>query len=257
MSFKEITGITQLLLTRPEQYPVFILSDVTGDPSGVQSLAEQLHKELDKKSQIYIWNDSVPFHGKRTLDRYAEEIKNEMIKILPEGPYYLAGYSFGGSLANLIAQKLSEEQRPVSLFIIDSPSIEASQGYLFKENNVHASQDLISIFNYAAYLVSHHTNTRYQPLLCREEDINELSRLPITKQLEELTNLVVKSAQSQEIQKTFEDYTGVISQNLLSLLSHPCPAAIYPLDRMGLITTQENNSKYGSPLAKSWAKLCS
>jgi thioesterase domain-containing protein len=197
MSFHEITGIPPNMPISAEQFPVFLFPDITGDCLGLLQLAHQLQIARGNKSPIYIWHDPKTSEAGQSLDTYAEKIKNEIIKLLPVGPCYLGGYSFGGGLGSVVAQKLGEAKRKASLFVIDTPSIEGSQAYL-QPQNAAATQDLVAIFNYAASLACHYTGQKMENPALSEESFLALCKLPLAEQLASLKDLYIQAALQAE-----------------------------------------------------------
>jgi thioesterase domain-containing protein/acyl carrier protein len=53
-----------------------------------------------------------------SLERIAERYVREVISVFPEGPYYLGGYCFGGSVAYEMANQLREQGKEVRLVVL-------------------------------------------------------------------------------------------------------------------------------------------
>lgn len=218
MSFHEITGIRPNMPASAEQFPVFLFPDITGDCLGLFQLAHQLQTARGNKSQIYIWHDPQVSDAGSSLSTYAEKIKNEITKLLPLGPCFIGGYSFGGSLASVVAQKLGAAQRKVSLFVIDTPSIEGSQAYLQAQNEP-ATHDLVSIFTYAASLASHYTAQRMESPTFSESELKTLSMKPFDEQIERLKTIYIQAANQIEVNACEAKLASLSSQSLDSQLS--------------------------------------
>jgi thioesterase domain-containing protein len=54
----------------------------------------------------------------RSLESFANEYLNQLLKIIPEGPYYLGGFSLGGILAYEMAMRLQQMGQKVPLLIL-------------------------------------------------------------------------------------------------------------------------------------------
>ncbi|MEX2492637.1 MAG: amino acid adenylation domain-containing protein [Nitrospirales bacterium] len=63
---------------------------------------------------------------KTTVKEIATMYLNDLRTIQPRGPYYLAGYSFGGIVAYEMAQQLRAQEETIEVLILIDPSIPAS-----------------------------------------------------------------------------------------------------------------------------------
>ena len=92
---------------------MFCLHGVLGDANDYFNLAN----DLDQIVPVYgvVARTAKNYHG--TL--IAEFIR-DIRKAQPTGPYRIAGYSFGGSPAFIVAQRLYDDGEDVTLFLIDS-----------------------------------------------------------------------------------------------------------------------------------------
>lgn len=259
MSFHEITGIKPSVFVTAQQFPVFLFPDISGDCLSLLQLARQLQIARENESPIYIWHDPQPSGNESSLNSYAEQITEEIIKILPLGPCYLSGYSFGGILGSAVAQKLISLGRAVAFFVIDTPSIEASKSYL-KESNLSATKDLVAIFKYAANLVSHYTAQSFAVPEHSEIELSALSQQSITEQLKSLQALYLTAASDYEkLKKMLQQYTDLIYQNLQRLIQHEMDVRFQPLSKIYLFCSDETKRKYsafGFDMSKSWETYC-
>ena len=256
MAFHEITGIIPLLPVSAEQFPVFLLPDITCDGIGLLHLSRQLQAARGNKSQIYIWHDPHPSLAGKSLSTYAEKMRDEIMRLLPAGPCFISGYSFGGSLISVVAQKLIIAGRQVAPYIIDTPTIEDSQAY-FKPQNAAASRDLIAIFTYAASLACCYALQTIEMPTFTAEEIKNLSQRSIEEQINFLKEFFVRiTTANEKLSLSLNQYADVISQNLLSLMQHPIDISPQILSKIGLFLSEESLQKYGPSVAKSWERYC-
>ncbi|HSW71003.1 MAG TPA: thioesterase domain-containing protein, partial [Gammaproteobacteria bacterium] len=235
-----------------------LIPDITGDCIALLQLANQLLEARGKKSETYVWNDPQPSEVGKSLDTYAEKIKEEIIKLLPAGPCFISGYSFGGSLAALVAQKLKNEEREAALFVIDAPSIEASQSYLRSSNNLSATRDLLEIFKHATYMACWYARLDTKNICMPDFSQEELEKLSQITSIEEQVFLLqerfLSLAQKEEdLDYLLSNYLAVVSQNLLSLAHYETKADIQPLKRVGLVLSEESKNKYNFDVPNSWS----
>lgn len=102
-----------------------------------------------------------------TVDDMAKEYLTAIKKIQPQGPYYLMGYSFGGTIVYEIAHLLSQNSEKVSLLaLIDSWSVFSTQHQdkdrfikQYKETHENLSDALISLAWSRMQLLLNHTPT--------------------------------------------------------------------------------------------------
>jgi polyketide synthase PksJ len=111
--------------------------------------------------------------------RYLKAMKT----IQPQGPYYLMGYSFGGTIVYEMAHLLNQEDEHVALLaMIDGWSLFSEQHYDkerfikgFKQKNQELSDTLISLAWSRMQLLLEHTptNTRQDMILFKATDLIE------------------------------------------------------------------------------------
>jgi len=92
----------------------------------------------------------------RNLESFANEYLNQLLKIIPEGPYYLGGFSLGGTLAYEIAIRLQQKGQKVPLLIlvdcaIQTPYNGANHVFKFHEIYLLAKKILREIYNLFYY----------------------------------------------------------------------------------------------------------
>lgn len=253
MSFQEITGKTPSMPVSADDYPKFLFSDVTSDCLGLFQLGNALHAASGHRSQVYLWHDPLPSEAGESMDTYAEKIANEIERILPHGPVYIGGVSWGGSIGRVVADKLIARGRQVALYVVDTPSIEGSQIYLQVQNPA-ATQDLISIFNYMSALVSHHSGqTMTQPEISGP-DFEALCQKPFEEQIAFVKELFIKAVVAdKKLHGLMVQYAAVVTQRLSSLLRYKGEGSLLtPLKKIGLFLSEESQKKYSFDAAKSW-----
>ncbi len=256
MSFQEITKISSRVLVSAEQLPIFLLPDISGDLISILPLAWELQKRGNKR-QIYVWHDPEPSPAGQSLASYAEKIRDEIAALLPIGPCFVGGFSFGGSVASVVAKKLAEIGREVALFIADTPSIECSQSFL-QAGNPLATKELISIFHYAAVLAYQHMNQELPPL--NLEPLENLSQQAIEEQISFLRQFFITRVEAHtDLYAELSQRLAAVSQNLLNLIQHRIKAAPLLLSRISIFLSQETQEKYsfyGLNVKKSWTNYC-
>jgi len=252
MSFTEITNRKTNLIANPNQLPLFLLPDISGNCTSLYRLALQLKEKMN--TQIYVWHDPDPSSTPKTLEEYAAQIKQEIIKILPSGPYRLSGYSYGASVASVVAQQLNTANQEVSLCIIDMPSIPVSKEYL-QPHNPYATKDLVAIFNYAANLASSESKTMGATL--EEVNLDELSKDSVANQISGIKDnlMLMNSTSTQAFQNKFTLCAETMTQNLSRLVEYKAEAPTKPLYKIGVIASEEACHKHAatnSSLIDSW-----
>ena len=101
-----------------KQQPLFLVHDEIGSLTYASILAPHLSPEI----AVYgLPVNSIGLKGQSTLQEMAARMAAMIRDIQPQGPYRLAGYSFGGVLAYEIAvQLLGEDQLVEFLGLLDS-----------------------------------------------------------------------------------------------------------------------------------------
>jgi amino acid adenylation domain-containing protein len=112
---------------KPSALPLFLVHPVGGTVFCYQPLVRELSVELREKLPIYglqTPSDLVVEEGSRRLEQLAERYLGEIRSVQPEGPYRLAGWSMGGSLAWEMARRLrvaGEEVELLALLDVGAP----------------------------------------------------------------------------------------------------------------------------------------
>ena len=125
-------------LTDPSAKNIFLIH-----PGGGSAIIyKELAKELQDKLNVYGVESYHLYHQDNThtnIESLAKFYKNEIIKIDPQGPFYLGGWSLGGILAYEVAQQLLLEGKNVqSIFLLDTflPNKSQRKTILSLENSV-------------------------------------------------------------------------------------------------------------------------
>lgn len=124
--------------------PVFIFPDVTATSSWSAGLITSLVKAGDSNRRFYGINLGDGFLIKSedellacvSIQALAQECAARIRRIQPEGPYCLAGYSFGAALVAEIAYVLEQQHQTVTPFLIDGINpemVNKDQRYFAKE----------------------------------------------------------------------------------------------------------------------------
>lgn len=167
--------------TRP---PLFIFPGGVGDVLMLVGLAEAMGED-----QPVYGIQAAGFFGKTVYSRRVEEVVRHFIpeikKIQPEGPYYLAGHSFGGVIAFELARQLLEAGEQVGLLgLLDStPPGPAQGGNFIRRTQTHfynlGEMDWKGKLGY----FTRRFQTRASKLFGRYEFFQKLLRNPAVKQV--------------------------------------------------------------------------
>ncbi|TCP59140.1 amino acid adenylation domain-containing protein [Tumebacillus sp. BK434] len=117
--------------TTGSRTPFFVVHEGTG---GVLDYVE-LSRTMDPEQPLYAFQargmqDDRPAHAR--IEEAAAAYIQEMRELQPEGPYYLAGYCFGGIIAYEMARQLRLQQQEIALLgLFDSivPNVHAEPVY--------------------------------------------------------------------------------------------------------------------------------
>ncbi|MGN6694074.1 MAG: AMP-binding protein, partial [Aquihabitans sp.] len=120
----ETAGLIQVQAGSDDRPPLFMVHDLHGSAFGLRHLAPQLGPDQTVWGfeSPYLEGPVPPF---RSLDTLALRYVTELRRIQPEGPYHLAGYSFGGVLAFEIARQLVEAGEDVPMLVV----VDVGPGY--------------------------------------------------------------------------------------------------------------------------------
>lgn len=256
--------------------PVFLLPGILG--CGVYELAALVEslKKLNPDRTFYVYNDpifedlirdGVPVNTAEAtndsvtsaatvndLDSYARNILAEMRRCLPSGPmpYLLFGFSFGGALAAKIANILQTEGADMRVFIVDSPTREATQAYFAAQTPVI---ELLNIFFHLGNLIGFTLNTN---LL--SDQLDKLQKLPLDECIDEIANaLELREDLSEHDRKAVflqRDYLiEQVKQKLNYLLHDKSPELAVnngEIKKITCLITRELEGKFGA--AGGWQK---
>lgn len=136
------SGAVVRLKEKPSAQPLFVISGLGGNVLNLRDLA--LH--LGDSHTVYALQPKgldgrEPFQTR--IEDIAEYYVREMKRIQPNGPYFLAGYSFGGLIAFEIAQQLVSAGEQVQfLGLLDS----AEYQYLVRVKNGLSRRERLSLY---------------------------------------------------------------------------------------------------------------
>lgn len=136
--------------------------------SGMIYCFNSLSSQMSEPISIFGIQDPSITEGTMLFDSIfdmAKEYMNAIKNIQPKGPYYLMGYSFGGTVVYEIAHLLTEQNEKIALLaLIESWSIFSKKHYdeerfvtLFKQANHGLSDTLISLAWSRMQLLLNHT----------------------------------------------------------------------------------------------------
>ncbi|MCP4221513.1 MAG: hypothetical protein GY765_43215 [bacterium] len=107
--------------TEHSDHNLFLIHDGTGDVDGYIEFVNNLHIPFNTWG---IKADSLKNHApeNRNMEKTAEKYIGEIKTIQPRGPYVIAGWSLGGTIAFEMARQLEQMRNTVALTaLIDSP----------------------------------------------------------------------------------------------------------------------------------------
>lgn len=101
------------LQTAGNKPPLFTIDTIGGHISHYRTIAGYLGKE----QPVYALRlmDEYSETASETIEEIASNYVKEICRVQPEGPYYLTGYSLGGTIAFEVAQQLYRQDQEVAL----------------------------------------------------------------------------------------------------------------------------------------------
>lgn len=118
------SGLVEVQRGEPGRPRLYMVHDLHGSAYGLRQLAPHLGTDqpLWGFESPYLEAHPPPFRSLETLAlRYVTELR----RVQPEGPYHLAGYSFGGVLAFEIARQLVQDGDEVPVLVV----VDVGPGY--------------------------------------------------------------------------------------------------------------------------------
>ncbi len=112
-----VDGTERFVSLREGEAPgLFLFPSIAGQPQQFLPLAEAMTG--DRRVMGYLYPPKVV----SSIDDLAGPAVSEIVRRQPEGPYHVAGYSFGIAVAHAVACRLAREGRRVGLFgSLDAP----------------------------------------------------------------------------------------------------------------------------------------
>ena len=116
---EEVNGYPGLTTLRPNgtERPLFCFPGIGGDVSCFQKLADSLGGARGVQG-VFFPDFGREENNPRTMEELAAYCWKEMQRAQPDGPYFLAGYSFGGSVAYEVAQQIAAEGKGVAMLAL-------------------------------------------------------------------------------------------------------------------------------------------
>jgi len=99
------------------RHPLFLVHGAGGNVFLYKELAEHLHNEIPVYGVQSIFLVNNDFTERKIIDM-ADRYVNEILTVQPEGPYHLAGYCMGGTVALEIAQQLQRRGKSVAMLAL-------------------------------------------------------------------------------------------------------------------------------------------
>lgn len=150
------TRIREIMRKYPELVPLslegegpltFWIHPLSGDVGVYHTLAAQLDDSFQMlaiKAKGFLSAEQKPFCSITEMAEYYCDI---IEAVQPEGPYYLAGFSFGGTIAYEIARQLEKrEKETAKLLLVEAPYVKKEDRYLFQSserNNIIANANFM------------------------------------------------------------------------------------------------------------------
>lgn len=106
------------LQTAGNKPPLFTIDTIGGHISHYRKIAGYLGKE----QPVYALRlmDEYSETASETIEEIASSYVQEIRRVQPKGPYYLTGYSLGGTIAFEVAQQLYRQDQEVALALLDT-----------------------------------------------------------------------------------------------------------------------------------------
>lgn len=259
MSFKEISG-----QQNTGRYPIFLIPDVTGDHKSISDIAQDLKAIVGNAHGIYLWDDPniYPSYQHISLDEYAAQLVQRMLPFIDEKRVCaVSGISYGCYVATRVVALLEAQNIEASLFLGDAIPFEFAQEYL--NSNPAATDDLISIYNWAAQLASAaaHVKPAIQMSPIDLVALQNLNKQPFEKRMKILTEELLGTSlsllgQNSHLQTTLMQYLGAVNQNLCRLLKYQPQSTLVKISSLGLAFTKETTLKHGTSIAECWRRYC-
>ncbi|OQY91411.1 MAG: hypothetical protein B6D39_06985 [Anaerolineae bacterium UTCFX2] len=138
--------------TRP---PIFLAAPVGGNVLSYRDLMMRLNKSIPCYGLQALGLDGVQTVH-RNVNEIAAHYVTEVLKVDPDGPYYLAGSSFGGLVAYEMAQRLHDLGKPVAMVIMFD-----AYGPGYPRRLPSTSRLRRKLFKYLRRVDTHLSNLRY------------------------------------------------------------------------------------------------
>ena len=100
--------------TQGDKTPLFLIHPAGGLALSYLGLAASINRPLYGIQNPRFGQD----HGYNSLEEMADDYLQSLRKVQPKGPYYLGGWSFGGTIALIMAQRLQELNEKVEQVIL-------------------------------------------------------------------------------------------------------------------------------------------
>ena len=169
MPFLRVGEEQKIRLGIINKLPIFFIPGILGSGDELRFLAWRLYTQSNEEREIFIFDDerlldaSAP--SELNLNEQVDSIANEIKSMMPKPsnftrcntpspfPFFIIGYSYGCTLATLVAQQLEAQGEKPYVYLIDGVSPTGFQRYIDDQNNIISfTQDLILMANSATNL---------------------------------------------------------------------------------------------------------
>lgn len=255
---------------------LFYIPGILGFSDEIKPIADILYPLSSNKREIYSFNDKrneliaddkTDYSEFETainlsLDEQATLIANEIIAKHPEllekssvdVPIVIAAYSYGCSLAAIVANKIVNQHSNalISLYMIDGCTPDVAARFL-QCNSKELNQNLIDIINYAC------VKAGYNKLLAPAKDKNIENTLTETifeKKLDYLATLAIalnNQNQNKKVHQKFHTFVSMLKNDLAQLRSAPVTEYNIPAEPIRLLVTNKTKENYGTSFL-GWPK---
>jgi len=238
----------------PDQVPIFLIPGILGNAAEYRDLIETL-RDLGDYRDIYIWcnpqiigNLEGANYDQSSLQKQALLIAKSMRKISVHyssaSPYLIAGYSYGCSLAALVADELKKNNADdVELYLIDGPSPDCAKKY-FLTPSLSLTTDLASVVKYAASLSAENIHFKEENIILTPEYLNSLVSLTPAECIDKLAEFIIKNCLYIDIEQ-FQHNIKIAKQDIYNIINSPDHLFESKFHKIISLITNQTAAKYG------------
>lgn len=224
--------------TFASQHPIFIFPGISGNKIETLKLGEFLNDLNEGKRLVNIYTGNYP-----NLNNEAKSIAD----ILSEAPskrfhFLLVGYSYGCTMAVLVAQHLQALGHIPHLVLIDSPAPAVMKNYFTSsKDGLSATEDIVAVMQYVAKLSSLETVT------FDNAAVQKIAHEAFIKRVDSISKYILDHQNKRNAKNaaTFKQHQDSIKQKLQNLLTLE-PDVQTRLSKINLLLTDKTAKKFNS-----------